>query len=292
MKRIKHSKIKNTGILYELLMRQVSSDVVSGNMDSKALSIVREHFVKGAEIQKELELYQLMVNHKFSTEAKATNLIEAVLTARVRLNSKKLRKEKYAIIKEISQSYTVEGFFSSNIPNYVQYASVYKLFEDKVSGEPTDPVDMSKCKQTLIEHISGKSVARNMDTKSKILVEFGKQPEDIRLLTTRILVDKFNQKYSNLTPKQKSLLREFINNSQNSLKKYIESEIPGVRKELISLAPTVTDRVVKIKLTEVIKQLDHLTKGRDVKDENVAALLGYYSLIDELRRLANEKHQK
>lgn len=288
MKRIKHSKIKNTGILYELLMRQVSADVVSGNMESKALSIVKEHFVKGTEIQKELELYHLLVNHKFGTESKANNLIEAVLTARIRLNSKKLRKEKYNIIKEIGQAYPVDGFFSSNIPNYLQYASVYKLFEDKVSGEPSDPVDMSKCKQTLVEHICGKSVAR-METKSKILVEFEKQPEDIRLLTTKILVDKFNQKYSNLSPKQKALLREFINNAQNSLKKYIETEIPSVRKELTALAPTVTDRVVKIKLTEVTKQLDHLTKGRDVKDENVAALLGYYSLIDELRRLANEK---
>jgi len=288
MKRIKHSKIKNTGILYELLMRQVSADVVSGNMDSKALTIVREHFVKDAEIQKELELYQLLINHKFNNESKANSLIEAVLTARTRLNNSKLRKAKYAIIKEISQSYTVDGFFSSNIPNYVQYASVYKLFEDKLSGEPSDPVDISKCRHTLVEHISGKSTAR-VESKTKVLAEFERQPEDIRLLTTKLLVDKFNTKYSNLSPKQKALLREFINNSQNSLKKYIESELPIIRKELSDLAPTVTDKVVKIKLTEVIKQLDHLTKGRDVRDENVAALLGYYSLIDELRRLKNDK---
>ncbi len=290
MKRIKHSKIKNTGILYELLMRQVSADVVSGNMDSKALAIVKEHFVSGTEIQKELELYQLLVSHKFNSESKANTLIEAVLTARTRLNSAKLRKSKYTIIKEISQSYTVDGFFSSNIPNYVQYASVYKLFEDKMSGEPSDPVDISKCRHTLVEHICGKSTAR-LESRPKILVEFEKQPEDIRLLTTRLLVDRFNQKYNDLTQKQKALLREFINNTQNSLKRYIESEIPSVRKELSELAPTVTDKVVKIKLTEVIKQLEHLTKGRDVKDENVAALLGYYSLIDELRRLANEKQK-
>ena len=288
MKKIRHSKIKNTGILYELLMRQVSADVVSGNMDSKALSIVREHFVNGAEIQKELELYQLLVTHKSNSESKANTLIEAVLTARTRLNSAKLRKSKYAIIKEISQSYTVDGFFSSNIPNYMQYASVYKLFEDKMSGEPSDPVDISKCRHTLVEHISGKSSAR-MENRSKVLVEFERQPEDIRLLTTKLLVDKFNQKYSNLSAKQKVLLREYINNTQNSLKRYIESEIPTIRKELLSLSSIVTDKVVKIKLTEVIKQLDHLTKGRDVKDENVAALLGYYSLITELRRLSNEK---
>jgi hypothetical protein len=257
-------------------------------MNSKALAIVKEHFVNDTEIRKELELYQLLVTHKFGTASKANTLIEAVLTARTRLNSAKLRKSKYAIIKEISQSYTVDGFFSSNIPNYVHYASVYKLFEDKLSGEPSDPVDISKCRNTLVEHICGKNTA-HLDSKTKILAEFERQPEDIRLLTTRLLVDRFNQKYSNLTPKQKALLREFINNTQNSLKKYIESEIPAVRKALVELAPTVTDKVVKIKLTEVIRQLDHLTKGRDVKDENVAALLGYYSLIDELGRLKNDK---
>lgn len=290
MKRIKHSKIKNTGILFELLMRQVSSDVVSGNMSSKALSIVKEFFVKGTEIQRELELYQLLVNHKFNTESKANNLIEAVLNARVRLNSAKLRKSKYSIIKEISQSYNVDAFFSSNIPNYVQYASVYKLFEDKVSGEPSDPMDMSKCKHTIVEHICGKSVSQ-MESRPKILAEFSRQPEDIRLLTTKLLVDKFNQKYSNLNPKQKALLREFINNTQNSLKKYIESEILVVRKELTALMPTVGDKVVRIKLAEVVKQLDHVAKGRDVKDENVTAMLGYYTLIDELRRLSNEKQK-
>jgi hypothetical protein len=289
MKRIKHSKIKNTGILYELLMRQVSADVVSGNMDSKALSIVKEHFVRGTEIQKELELYQLLVNHKFNSESKANSLIEAVLSARVRLNSAKLRKSKYAIIKEINQSYNTDAFFGSNVPNYVHYASIYKLFEDKISGEPSDPLDLSKCKHTLVEHICGKSVAR-VDSKSKVLVEFERQPEDVRLLTTRLLVDGFNKKYSNLSTRQKSLLREFINDTQGSLKRHIEKEIPAIRKELTDLSTTVTDKVVKIKLTEVIKQLDRIvTKGRDVKDENVAALLGYYTLIDELRRLSNEK---
>ena len=288
MKKIRHSKIKNTGILYELLMRQVSADVVSGNMDSKALEIVKEHFVNRTEIQKELELYQLMINHKFNSESKANSLIEAVLTARTRLNNSKLRKAKYTMIKEISQAYNVDVFFGSNIPNYIHYASVYKLFEDKLSTEASDPVDISKCRHTLVEHISGKNIAR-MEFKPKVLVEFENQSEDIRLLTTKLLVDKFNQKYSKLSFKQKALLREFINNTQNSLKRYVESELPTLRKELTSLAPIVTDKVVKIKLAEVIKQLDHLTKGRDVKDENVAALLGYYSLIDELRRIKDEQ---
>lgn len=287
MKAAKHAKIKNTGILYELLTRQISTDVINGNLDSKALKIVKDNFTNGTEIQKELELYQLLLNHKFNTESKASTLVETVISARKKLNNTAIRRTKYNIIKEIKESYPVAEFFSSVIPNYTQYASVYKLFEDATSKEPFDPVDIGKSRHTLIEHICNKN-QRKMQDKTKILSEFEKQPEDVRLLTTKILIDKFNTKYSVLSLKQKTLLREFINNTQNSLKKYMEGELQYIKKELVTLSPVVTDKVVQIKLHEVINQLDKLVKGRDIKDESVSALLGYYSLIDELRSLKNE----
>jgi hypothetical protein len=269
-------------------MRQVSTDVVSGNMKSKALDIIKEHFVHNTEIQRELELYQLLLTHKFNSESKASTLVEATVTARVRLDSKKLRHAKYKIIKEIRDAYTINEFFSGNVPNYIQYASVYKLFENGVSNEVTDPVDISKCKHALLEHICGKTID-DIASKSTVLLEFEKQPEDIRLLTTKILVDRFNEKYEQLSSKQKSLLREYINNSRGSLKKFVESELPKIKKELTELSPIVTDVVVKIKLNEVIKQLECVTKGRDIKDSHVQALLGYYTLLDELRRTKNEQ---
>lgn len=282
MKRIKHQKIKNTGILFELLLRQVSTDVISGNDNSKALGIIREHFAKGCEIQKELELYQLLIQHKFSSPSKANTLIEAVLQARARLDNRKIRKQKYNIIKEIGQTFPVDKFFGSTVPHYTQYASVYKLFENAVSKEPTDPTDVTKSRHTLVEHICGKN-KKVVELKSKILQEFEKQPEDVRLMTTQILVNEFNEKYADLSDKQKALLREYIHDTAGSLKKYIELEIPSIKKELEGLATRVADKVTKIKLTEVVKQLPSIIKGREVTDENLAAFMGYYSLIAELK---------
>ena len=282
MKRIKHSKIKNTGILFELLMRQVSADVISGTENSKALAIIREHFAKGCEIQKELELYHLLINHKFHSSSKANTLIEAVLQARSRLDNRKIRHQKYNIIKEIGQSFPVDKFFGSVVPHYTEYASVYKLFENAVSKESTDPYDITKSRHTLVEHICNKT-KKVAEPKSKILEEFEKQPEEVRLLTTQILVNEFNEKFKDLSEKQKSLLREYVHDTAGSLKKYIESEIPGIKKELEGLAAKVADKVTKIKLTEVIKQLPAIIKGREVSDENMAAFMGYYSLIAELK---------
>lgn len=287
MKKLKHSKIKNTGILYELLLRKISADVIAGDTKSKALQIMQEHFSSNGEIVKELELYQILINRKFSSESKANSLIEAVINARKRLNNVKIRKEKYDIIKKLAESYNVAEFFGSQIPNYSQYASVYKLFEAALSKEPYEPVDVVKSRHTLLEHISGKVIAKNND--SMIIKEFANLPEDVRLLTTRILVDRFNEKYAVLSSRQKFLLREYINDIGGSLKKHIESQIPTIKKELTELSKTVSDAVTKIKLNEVLKQIDTITKGREVKDESVSALLGYYELIDELMRVKNDK---
>ena len=156
--------------------------------------------------------------------------------------------------------------------------------ENAVSKEPTDPTDVTQSRHTLAEHICGKT-KKVAEPKSKILVEFENQPEDVRLMTTQILVNEFNEKYADLSDKQKNLLREYIHDTAGSLKKYIESEIPFIKKELEGLAAKVADKVTKIKLTEVVKQLPAIIKGREVTDENLAAFMGYYSLIDELKRI-------
>lgn len=288
MRNLRHSKIRNTGILYELLMRQVSTDVLAGKNNSNALTMIKEHFGKGSEIYKELELYQTLLNIRFKSEHKANALVDAVISARKRLDEKKIRKQKYGMIKEIQRSYDVDAFFKSDVANYRILASIYKLFEDATSQEPYNPSDVLRAKTTLTEHISGKVKSQILE-KSKAIAEYEKQPEDIRLLTTKILVDKFNQKYSSLSPQQKSLLKEYINNTAGSLKKFIELQTPQMKKELVTLAKTVDDKVTKIKLTEVVKQIDTLYKGREVKDEQVSAMLNYYELISELKNLQEKK---
>jgi len=288
MKKLKHVKIKNSAILYELLIRQISTDVISGKENSNALRIVKEYFGSKSEVAKELVLYKTLSTTKFNSESKAQSLVEAVLSARKKLDASKLRRMKYQIIKEVQRHYNVNDFFSNEIPSYKLYASIYMLFEDMSTSDTSSPMDIARYRNTLVEHIVTTKKS-SMKTRPRVLVEYEKQPEDVRLLTTKFLLQKFNDKYKNLTLEQRQLVKEYINNVSHSLKKYVDSKIPSIKKELAILARDVDDRVTKIKLVEVVKQLDRFSKKRDLKDTHVIALLNYYSLIKELKVVQSEK---
>ncbi len=90
MKRIKHSKVKNTGIIFELLVRQVASDTMN-NKNSKALRVIKKHFKSNSELAKELKLYRTVAQEKFLSESKAVDLIDAVIRSRKQLNEIQLR---------------------------------------------------------------------------------------------------------------------------------------------------------------------------------------------------------
>jgi len=282
MKPLKHSKFKNTGVLFELLVRQVASDTLN-NVDSKSISILKKYFSKSTELAKELELYQTLVKERFANEEKAKALIEAVLNARAKLNQSTLSRQKYNLIKEIKSTYVLEDFFKSKINNYKVLASAYKLFEFSVADNPTEIVTN---KYTLIEHITTKQVQKIKPLVNE-MSSFTSQDKDVRLLAYKILVDKFNEKYSALNEAQKNLLRQYINTVSDSseLRDFLVLEASNVRKTLRGLTSKVTDKVTKIKLTEVSNLLKQVEDTKTVKDSHVLNLLRYHELIKELNKI-------
>jgi len=246
----KHSKIRNTGILFELLTRQITVDVLNNDKKGSAAKILKEFFNKNTQLGKEYELYRVLTVENYKSESKANHLVDAVLTARIKLNESSLKREKYNLIKEVRSNYDINDFFMARIPNYKVNASIYKLFSIK---EPTDP----------------------------------KSETDLRLLAYGILVEKFNKKYSSLSASQRNLLKEYINNisNTNSLKEFIETETVKVKKQLQSHLPQVSDKVTKIKLKEAINQAETLMKGRIVEDKQVVTLMRYYQLVKELKNV-------
>jgi len=282
MKPLKHSKFKNTGVLFELLVRQVASDTLN-NVDSKSIPILKKYFSKSTELAKELELYQTLVKERFANEEKAKALIEAVLSARVKLNQTALNRQKYNLIKEIKSTYVLEDFFKSKINNYKVLASAFKLFEFSVADNPTEIVTN---KYTLIEHITSKQSQKTKLPVTEVSA-FTEQNKDVRLLAYKILVDKFNAKYSALNESQKNLLRQYINNVSDSseLRDFLTLESVHVRKALRSLTAKVSDKVTKIKLTEVANLLKQIESTKSVKDSHVLNLLRYHELIKELNKI-------
>jgi len=295
MKRIKHLKLKNTGILFELLSRQVTVDLMESISNPTSVTLMKKYFSKKTELGKELQLYQLLMKESCPSDNKAEFLIEKVLTVRGKLNNSKLRREKYNFIKDIKEKYPIKEFFSGKIHNYKILASIYKMFDSEVISESFDPKDVMDCRYTIVEHLKSKSKIKKKSIKeSKKLAHYKKESEDVRLLTYKILVDNFNDRYKNLDSHQKKLLREYINNLSNSngLKEYIGKEIKRVKKQLMKLIENVDDKVTAIKLKESTKQLDNLQLGNFVKDSQVLNLMRYYELVKELKKCVSPNSKK
>jgi hypothetical protein len=277
--KVKHSKYKNTGILFELLTRQLTSDTITGNQ-SKSLSFLKKHFNKKTELLKEYKIYHTLATQKYNKDSQATMLINTLLEAHGKLNKSQLRREKYNLIKEIKDTYNVNDFFKAKITDYKIMASIFNLLENKKATA----LSIVNSKVTLLEHITIKPTVVKKDT---VLENYNKQDSDTRLLTYKVLLEKFNNKYSGLEDNQKTLLKEYVNSVTNSpsLKSYINQEIKEVKKTITGYSKKVEDKAVAIKLTETKGMIKPLCKKSSVSDDNVINLLNYYELVNELKTI-------
>lgn len=286
MKKIKHSKFKNTGFIFELLVRQITSEIMSANK-SVAETILKEHFNSKKELSKELKLYQYLINEKYNSEAKAEKFIDTICEARKRLDEKKLTKEKYNLIKEIKETYNLDEFIKSPISNYKTLASIYKIFEEITTDEQYDPTDIVSSRFTIAENIINTSI-QNKDVKIKdaVLEEYKKQDEDLRAVSYKLLVESFNSKYKNLTEGQKCLLREYINNINNTgkLNEYVSNEVTNLVDSLKEIGSKINDKVTKIKLAETIANIRKVKSVKKIKEQHLSALMMTYELVNELKQ--------
>ena len=231
--RVKHSKFKNTGLLFELLVRKITSDTLNGK-DSPAVNILKKYFVN-TELGKEYKLYETVFKKSVViTESKANIVLNTVLETSRKLNRSSLKREKYNIVRELREKYNIEDLFKMNISNYKPLAALYTLFEIYNSQDITDPNQIVDNKVTLLEHLTSKEVNKS-EVKHDIIEEFKSYDKDLRILTYRVLLEKFNDKYSDLNKSQKSILREFINNvdNTNKLKEFYNNKIIELKKNIL-----------------------------------------------------------
>ena len=298
MKNIKHNKIKNTGILFELLLRQITADILNDNKNAFAAKLVKKYFSSSKPLGKEIQLYNMVLNESFTSESQANRFLDEVLKSRTKISNASLRREKYNLIKEIREKYPTEDFFRSQINNYKVRASIYGLFLTESSKDDFYPTDIVRHRNTLVEHIlKDRTKQRKIqEQKSKEIAAYEKKDKDLRLLSYKILVDNFNSRYKNLNTIQKKLLKEYINNisNTNSLREFLNEETSKVKKILKALIPTIDDKVSKIKVNEAYKQVNTLvgTKNKGVKDKNVLTLMRYYELVKELRHVTKKIKKK
>lgn len=291
MKRMRHSKFRNTGILFELLTKQVTADIIAGKENSIAKNLLYKYFRENTELGSEWQLYSTLLNEKLKDESHASRFFSVIIDARKKLDNRLLTQIKYSLIKEIKEAYPIEEMLKSPIRNYKVLASIYKIFEDVISSEyKFDVNEIYQSKNCIIEHIVDKP--KNKHTDDTLINYYQTQTEDIRLLTYKLLVEKLNEKYESvLDDEQKSVLREYICNVANTNKFdiFVKNKIIEIKTELTKIIPTIKDSdVVKIKIHEVVNQLDKINPSKVVKDSHVMVLMLSYELLKEVRDKTKE----
>jgi hypothetical protein len=278
---IKHSKYKNTGILFELLVRQITADTLSGR-DSKATHILKKYFVK-TELGREYKLYETLTKYKNLTEGKAEVIINSVIESSKNLNRGALKRQKYNLIQEISKHYSLEEFFRTKLPNYKVYAALYTLVEIYNSENLSNPNQLIDNKIAILESLTTKQVSKQK-VEDDLLTEFQSYDKDLRILTYRVMLEKFNGKYATLNDNQKIVLKEFINSvdSTPKLKEFYNTKIVEIKSELKKLSKNISEKSVQIKLNEVINLLTPLGKVSNVGNDDLVNLLQYYELLEEI----------
>ena len=285
--KIKHSKYKNTGILFELLVRQATADTLKGT-DSPAIDLIKKYFVK-SELGREYKLYESVIKSKVLNEGRANVVISTILETSQKLNRTSLRKQKYNLIAEIKNQYNLDSFFGTKIKNYKELASLYTLIEGFNIKDVTDTNQLVDNKVTLLEYLTKQSIETE-EVKEDVLKEFQTYDKDLRILTYQVLLEKFNSKYQDLSNDQKEVLKEFINavDSTPSLREFYNTKIEELKSSLNKEAKSIKDKATQVKVQEISKLLTELDKNDKVSNDNLVDLLQYYELIKEIK-VANGK---
>lgn len=286
---IKHNKLRNTGILFELLVRQITSDVLENRQNGVALKLMREFFNTKTELGKELTLYRTFFSTKNLSEQKAFQFLRLITEQRKTLDQTKLNVEKYQLIKEIKRSFPLKEFLSARIPSYKIYASIYKTFDAAVNGitDMTTIEELATSQFTIVEHLSGTSSSKELKEHNELSNVIRSQEEDIRYLSYKILIERFNEKYKGLDSNQKKLLQEYIYNISNpsKLTNFVRTESVRVVRELKAQLGTIRNAVTRIKLMEAVTQLQKLERAQTVKENHMTAMLIGYEILKELKNL-------
>lgn len=284
---VKHNKIRNTGILFELLVRQITTDVLESKQNGAAVRIMKEFFNVNSELGKELMLYRAFFNVQNLSEQKAFQLLKLVSEQHKTLNQNLLNSQKYKLIKELKANFDLKEFFAARIPSYKVYASIYKVFGTDKKSQFTLINEIADSQFTIVEHLTGKFTSKKLQEHSELATLLRDQEDGTRFLTYKILIERFNQKYKNLDESQKKLLQQYIYNISNTTKlaSYIHTEAKQLSEVLEMRSRTVKNTVTRIKLKEVITQMKKLRSVQSVKENHLTALLIGYEIAKEIKTL-------
>lgn len=283
--KIKHSKYKNTGLIFELLIKQVAADTLS-RKESPAIKVIKKFYTGNTTLVKEFKLYDFILKNKGVGSKKAETIVSTIVEISRKLDLDSLKRQKYELIKELKQHYDLEEFFSMKVETYKPLAALYCLLEAQNTPDLLDPNVFVNNKTTILEHLTQTKHSEGQ-VKDALIEEYSKFDKDLRLLTYKILLEKFNNQYKDLLPEQKNILKEFIVSANSSirLRNIVNEEMIKLGKDISVLKAKITDSVVRIKLEEIQKAIVPVKNTQKVDDNHLISLMQYYELVNELKNL-------
>jgi hypothetical protein len=283
--KVKHSKYKNTGLIFELLIKQIASDTLS-KKDSPAVSILKKFYAGKSSLAKEYKPYEFISKNNNVSPLRAEAILSTITEISRKLDQAAIKKQKYELIAEIKNHYNVDEFFAIQVRDYKALAAMYCLLETQNNAENVDPSSLIENKTTILEHLTSK-IQNEEDVKDTLIEEYSKYDKDLRLLTFKILLEKFNDNYKDLLPEQKNILKEFITsvNSTTRLRTIVNEELEKIAVKVEEMSQKVSDQVIKIKLEEVKKAIKPVSNREKIGDTHLVNLMQYYELVHELETI-------
>lgn len=277
----KHNKKRNSGLVFEFLVRQMSSDMLDGNAAryAKAVDITRRYFSEGMILSKEKQLHDVLRNTRGVTESRARRVLAEVMRHSRALDSKTLEIKKNNLIKECNYAFGQDFFVRHRVPEYRLLGSVQII------------LDACRSKHTLTENVANleleEAVVRYMTTSAPAPITESKK-EEIDSFVCALASKRFREKYGNsLSKRQNSLLEAFVYSSMNgdesSLFEYMNNEKASILKTIREskvIKEIVEDDVMRSKLDEAEKRLVGMGTGN--VEEAVKEIMLYQKLAEEL----------
>ena len=277
-----HNKKRNTGLLYEFLIKTISKSLVDDDKkkSAKALKIVKTYFKPGTELHKEFRLINSIIKTTVSSDSVASSILgEAKVAARSQ-DVDALDREKSLLIRSINHQLNDENFYDQHISEYKTFATIQNLFNNWRSKSP-DLLKMAEYEDQVVSWLTTPK-----QEPSEHLVSENSSNGSNRLLM-KIMMKKLGEKYdSTLTNEQKSLIKAYAFSAANDENKTILLKINEIREKLLNSIESYVsqksgeEKYLTNKLTEVKSGL--LNEITQVDDSAVAEYMLYIKLIDEL----------
>jgi len=273
----KHNKKRNTGFIFEALIRELTKSVLSKNIKkaSKVRSIMREYFANGKVLKKELDCYKALCEADNLDGYTAEKLIHQTKAAHGGINQKKLFTEQSKMIRQINKELGSD-LFSTFIPNYRALATVSQIFSDQT------PVK----KKVLME----KTVLENLTQRLDEKVEKNLKPIDD--LVVRTFTNKYNDQYVDLLPEQRGLLNRHIlsiRDGGTDFKVFLNSELRRLHtqvKESLVLEDVKSDEQMVKNTNSVLRIIENFDVA-DFSQDNLKTVLKIQKLVNEYKKNGN-----